>query len=329
MFSVRSLRAGALLIGLVLVVLALAPSLASAQAPTIAITNLALTCSNVNVSYSVSNVPAGETYVLIRVDGPSGQVGATSGSAANGSHSASATFDPSQPENTTLTVTVTLYNAGEPQASDSRTQNCSGGTPPQPPSEPADNSGWPGDGRLNPDRAEYYSVYCAFDQVEVWRSVPAGTLVENISILDLLALDGCTTTNAGLAVCRYGDDVAISGNNGNAAPAAGSKSFKLSQCIERNGGTPAQPAISTNTDSTLDDEAEAADEAFYQCLDRYADESDALSICIEGGLPSSNEILWDILMNCFPSLFIVVGGPTALGYRHHRRLKLSGRPKPE
>lgn len=321
MFSVRSLRAGVLLIGLVLVVLTLAPSLASAQAPTIAITNLALTCSNVNVSYSVSNVPTGETYVLIRVDGPSGQVGSTSGGAANGSHSASANFDPPQPDNTTLTVTVTLYNAGEPLAADSRTQNCSGGTPPQPPSEPVDTSGWPGDSRLSPDRAEYYTIYCAFDQVEVWRSNPSGLLLDTIALTSVMNLDGCTTSGTGLSVCRSGDTVTIIGSNGNAAPAAGSKSFSLNACYARNGGAPVEETVVTVPDEPNPQPVaeETVEDPIDYCATKYKGDSFEIVECLVETATASSEVVWASLMNCLPTLFMVTGGPMAVGYRHQRR----------
>jgi hypothetical protein len=111
--------------------------------------------------------------------------------------------------------------------------------------EPVSGGGstWPGysDGRLNPDPAEYYSVWCAFDALEVWRSVPAPLLLAAVPIADVFRLEegGSLELPDAMGLVRStADTITVSGSNGNAAPSPGSKSFSLSECIARNGGVP-------------------------------------------------------------------------------------------
>lgn len=113
------------------------------------------------------------------------------------------------------------------------------------------------DGRLDPHADDYYVVYCAFDRIEIWRGTPVGQLLSTVPILDVLYLDApCTGDGGGLRVgdirvCRLADVVTVSGTNGNRAPAPGSKSFALSECIARNGGEPprsADPSASPTED---------------------------------------------------------------------------------
>lgn len=318
MKPLRLFRPKPLMVSFMFIALLLVPASVVAQAPTISITSLSLTCSNANVTYNLSNVPVGETYVLLMVTGPGGQIGSGSGPGANGGYSVSTGFDPPQPANTNLTVTVTLYNAGEPLASDSRSQNCSGDAPPPGTEEPTDNSQWPGDSRLNPDRAEYYTVYCAFDQIEVWRSSPSGLLIETIPILTVLNLDGCMTSANGLSVCRNGDIITISGTNGNLAPAEGSKSFSLSECIARNGGVPEDDDVPTDV-STNEEETTASQVDF--CFSTFAESPGALLDCLFHVAVGSSELLWLWVYSCFPAPFIVIAGPLWL----RRRRKISAR----
>lgn len=102
---------------------------------------------------------------------------------------------------------------------------------------------WPGlsDGRLNPDPAEYYSIWCGSDHLEVWRGVPSPVLLDVIPIVDVIELaeGGVFETGAVLTVTRNSaDTITIYGSNGNGAPTPGSKAFSLSECIARNGGLP-------------------------------------------------------------------------------------------
>lgn len=122
------------------------------------------------------------------------------------------------------------------------TNNEEGPSDPQPDvdtsGQPLGDSGggsWPGytDGRLNPDPAEYYSIWCRSGQIEIWRAVPAASIVKSVSVFDALALPIGGTADLGdnMALVRNSDTVAtIYGSNGNNAPEPGSKSFSLDQC---------------------------------------------------------------------------------------------------
>lgn len=113
--------------------------------------------------------------------------------------------------------------------------------------------GWPGDDRLSPHPAEYYTVYCNNDLVSV--HLADGTLVGQFGIVSLLELGsgGSFAAGYGLTVNRSGDTITISGHNGNSAPLYGAKSFSLENCVSRNGGllayyTPRpQPAVVAET----------------------------------------------------------------------------------
>ncbi|MCC7209377.1 MAG: hypothetical protein IT323_18850 [Anaerolineae bacterium] len=111
---------------------------------------------------------------------------------------------------------------------------------PEPPqNEPPPQTG--DDRRLNPFPDEYYSIWCNFDQIEVWRAVPESVLLGKIPLTLVLGLNGSTDAGNGLTVSRSGGTVTVSGANGNLAPTPGSKSFSLDECIARNGGAPDAP----------------------------------------------------------------------------------------
>jgi hypothetical protein len=85
-----------------------------------------------------------------------------------------------------------------------------------------------GDGALNPEPGEYYTLYCADDLLEVWRSTPASLLLTTVPIADLLLLPegGMQALPDSMSVERHtADTLAVLGSNGNAAPAAGEKFF--------------------------------------------------------------------------------------------------------
>ncbi|MBK8023239.1 MAG: hypothetical protein IPK19_17880 [Chloroflexi bacterium] len=106
------------------------------------------------------------------------------------------------------------------------------------------SSGGPTDSRLNYTPDEYFTVYCAFDMLEVWRGIPTGALLDTISLLDLLSMSvGELIYSAGdVSVQRDSQDTyTIFGSNGNLAPVPGSKSFSMSACIAANGGAPEAP----------------------------------------------------------------------------------------
>jgi len=111
-------------------------------------------------------------------------------------------------------------------------------------SSPPQSPPWSGlsDGRVNPDPAEYYSIWCKNGFVEIWRGVPSGSMLTLFSIQHLVNLDpnsGTRTIPFGFllpfTVTRSGDDITIAGNFGNLQPQPGSKTFSLTECLNRNG----------------------------------------------------------------------------------------------
>jgi hypothetical protein len=118
-------------------------------------------------------------------------------------------------------------------------------TPPPVSNQPSANfsppaSVWEGfsDERLNPEMAEYYSIWCLDDVVRVLRGVPTTALIDDIPIEDIsnLPANGSLTRSSGLSIMRNNDNmIAVSGNNGNNAPEEGLKIFSLAACLERNG----------------------------------------------------------------------------------------------
>lgn len=155
-------------------------------------------------------------------------------------------------------VSLALASADTRQINQCPPEECPETTPEPPLSPPpsedgessgsgGESSGWSGltDGRLNPAADEYYSIWCVYDQIEVWRAVPNSQLISAIPLRSVIdgpyPLDG----GSGLTVNVTGDTVTISGANGNGPAHPGSKSFSLSECISRNGGEPppAEPSL--------------------------------------------------------------------------------------
>lgn len=142
-------------------------------------------------------------------------------------------------------------------------------------------SSWGGysDGRLNPDMAEYYSVWCKDNRIQVLRAVPSPQTSAEIPLAAVNGLsDGGTLVGANdVTVTRSGDSIILSGSNGNLAPQSGSKWFSLSQCNERNGGAPPtsqstvapiyHPALAPQNagqDANASDTSLCADELYFQ-----------------------------------------------------------------
>ena len=119
---------------------------------------------------------------------------------------------------------------------------------------PGTNPSWSGyaDGRLNPDPAEYYSLWCSGGNLAVYRALNGqGVLLASFPLGEIQALvvggQSAAFDSAGgmMTLWRADQDAfVLSGSNGNNAPNEGSKSFSLSQCLARNGGP---VATATNT----------------------------------------------------------------------------------
>lgn len=122
---------------------------------------------------------------------------------------------------------------------------------------------WEGysDGRISPDPAEYYTIYChaGTDTIYVVRVVPETETIKEIPLLDAVNLGVGLERDLGdfMTMERSSEDtITIYGSNGNLAPDGGSKSFSLNECVARNGGLPEGGNTSPPADDGDDDEAD-------------------------------------------------------------------------
>ncbi len=104
---------------------------------------------------------------------------------------------------------------------------------------------WEGDsdGRISPNRAEYYTIYChaGTDTIYVVRTQPENETIKEIPLADAIALSVGQNQDLGdfMSMVRNSEDtITIYGSNGNLAPESGEKAFSLSDCIDSNGGPP-------------------------------------------------------------------------------------------
>jgi hypothetical protein len=268
---------------------------------------------------------------MITVYGPSGAVGSTTGTGSpDGSYTATAPISPPQPEGTSLYVTVmvgiTVTGPAEPCYGGGGGGGGDGGG-----SGEAENPAefWPGysDGRLNPDPGEYYSVWCSYDQIQVWRAVPTSQLLTTFPLLSVFRLAEGGTLSGGNAILTRdtADTITISGFNGNLAPAWGSKAFSLSECIARNGGVPEEPEP-PGGEVGSPPEGDQGDTTDTEVCLSLENEQDALDCLFSLGDLSSLQILflW-IWQLCFAAPGIVLVPAGILGWRRHRRNALDRR----
>lgn len=216
--------------------------------------------------------------------------------------------------------------------------------PPEPtygsPQQPNTGGSWSGfsDGRLNPDMAEYYSVWCRSDLIEVWGGMPAPQLLAAIPIVDVLALGeiGSFDAGSGLTVSKTGDVVTISGANGNGT-APGSKWFSLSACLTANGRTPEVPPpqappqpIQNLPEGQVDDPPAGADAAIgdvWLCLPGTTSMADFLR-CLNFFAPDDQTndyryiIAWAVATFCasgFAPFGLVAAIPAVHLWRRRRK----------
>ena len=160
-----------------------------------------------------------------------------------------------------------------------------GGT--TPPDDDDGDSGppWDGytDGRISPDPAEYYTIYCheGTDTIYVIRVVPETETIKEISLADAISLEVGHEQSLGdnMLMERSSEDIiTIYGSNGNLAPEPGLKSFNLNDCIESNGGPPEQEDNDPPTDN--DDGGDPPEETEEEARRRRRQEAeDALDFC--------------------------------------------------
>jgi hypothetical protein len=162
-------------------------------------------------------------------------VGQNTGSGGIGTHNVTVSLTVAQPLGTLISAEInadTAVYVTEPVPCTVYNQT----TPPNPLEGVQPSGLWEGysDGRLNPDPAEYYSVWCQEEYINVFRSVPTTELVDRISLRNALGLDVGDTLGlgGGMTLVRNSEDtLTIYGSNGNLAPAYGEKAFSRSACI--------------------------------------------------------------------------------------------------
>jgi hypothetical protein len=176
---------------------------------------------------------------------------------------------------------------------------------------PGSADSWSGyaDGRLNPDPAEYYSLWCAFDRVEIWRSVPAAELLKLQSLRDILNLSEGQAMDLGdfmSLVRNTSNTITVYGSSGNRAPEPGQKSFSLSECVARNGGLPEQPEESAAANGASGEETIGGFDLW--CSDPVFFRSN-FDICLEtAGLDGPSMILARLMFMCNAIPLVMVGG---------------------
>ncbi len=160
------------------------------------------------------------------------------------------------------------------------------------------------DGRLGYVPDEYYSLYCSGDQLHIWRGVPSGLELGNVSLITLLGMTAGDVRDigGGMTVQRNSDDMfTVYGSNGNNAPNPGMKSFSMSECIARNGG---QPAVSPQAPQVVDCSLpiNASTRGCYPTLEAFcAAVSNSHPDCNPSSPPPPQSSV-QVLYNCFYTL---------------------------
>jgi hypothetical protein len=202
---------------------------------------------------------------------------------------------------------------------------------------------WEGfsDGRLNPDMAEYYSVWCVNSEVRVLRAVPPPTVqVDALPIADVAALSdgGVLTRESGLTVVRSGDTITLSGNNGNLAPQPGSKSFSRTECFDRIGAQVLDEGLAETREQNLQYCAENFDpdicpeddmlpfELAWRCAGELLRVVQPSEVCeaYDDIFILGSAVAWIVILgvnNCGASAAAVVLAPGGLGYYGWRRTR--------
>ncbi|MBI5957205.1 MAG: hypothetical protein HY866_00625 [Chloroflexi bacterium] len=268
-------------------------------------------CDSVVVTYTVTGGAAEEVAQLGAYRPDDTQVGSASGPGVTGQHTVTITLSPSQAAGTSVFVYIRVGTT----SANSSAQPCSAGEGPV-------GDPWDGytDERLNPSMDEYYSIWCKYDQVEIWRSVPTSAMFP-VPLIQLVNLADGGTLDAGngMTINRSGDIITVFGSNGNLAPASGSKSFSLSECITRNGGEPEQPINETAGSAP---EPQNEDIGLEYCMENYSDMVSLLACMFtyNGGLRSPEGLVIWMLQFCSTGPAIVIV-PAGLWVRRQRRTR--------
>jgi hypothetical protein len=216
---------------------------ANAQAG-ITINSVELTCSSAQVTYTI-DPQAAAGGVLMNAFANNVIIGGMSTPNAGGTHTVIIEYTPQ------LNGTPITFVVANDVANATTTLPCSAVPPPPSETPPTDGDApveqstpevsgpWDGerDGRITPDRAEYYTIYCANNIISVWRSVPRDEEIKQVPITDVqnIPVNGILTLGDGMALVRNTDEtLTIYGSNGNLAPEPGGKAFSYSDCMQAN-----------------------------------------------------------------------------------------------
>ncbi|MBI5960442.1 MAG: hypothetical protein HY866_17000 [Chloroflexi bacterium] len=316
-------RLAAVVIVMITLGWAAAPAPPVYAAESVTIDAQTVSCDSIEVTYTVIGATL-EEVALLYAHGPGGVVGFTTGPGTEGPHTVTVPIEPVQPGGAMLYASVDVGTASDTAAAEACPGG--GGGEPSPEESPGETAPWSGysDARLNPAPDEYYSVWCASDTIEVWRAVPPPSAILNtIPLIEVIELSdgGSLDAGSGLTVMRNGDAITLSGNTGNLAPAFGTKSFSLNECIARNGGAPQEPDeelppveedegdeeedVETDAEREARERREVQEEiAFcfsaYDFFDDYEIFVDCIANVAEQDGATSLEVVWSwIIQICF------------------------------
>lgn len=198
------------------------------------VTNIRITqasCTSVTVQYTLTTT-TGITATLFVYDAGGGHSGSAIGPSAAGTYTTTIPLYSRVPDGTRLRVEVN-YDGGSFQTGLVNCSNRNSGGGQEEPTPPP----WEGflDGRINADPAEYYTIFCALGDVQVYRSTPSTDLLTQVPISTISSLSIGESLDLGnfMTLMRNTEDtVTIYGSNGNLAPEPGSKAFSLAACME-------------------------------------------------------------------------------------------------
>lgn len=303
----KRLGIAGMITGVLLVGIMIAPARA---AESVTIDAQTVNCDSITLTYTVVGAAAQDYALLYAHRQDDTQIAFNSGPGTDGQHTVVIPLVPAEPAGTVLYGRVSVGSGEIDRIEVSGTPTpCGGGAPPVTEDGDAPPAPWPGfsDGRLNPALDEYYSVWCHYDRIDIYRSIPQQELLKIVSLAEVIALHDGGVLDLGdfMTLVRTGDTITIYGSNGNRAPEPGSKAFRLSNCVEANGGAPEPPDPPPDTNPPPQDDVDVADprrtaeDTIAFCIDAQAffdfDPElfiDCLAYAVQQEGASTLEILW-------------------------------------
>lgn len=229
------------------IILALSMTVPALGQGNISINSASASCNGVNMGLTLSGFPTGSSQtLLIDVYAGGTRIVATERSVqitgTNSNHSPSVSFS-QQPDGTSIYISVDIAGQDSQQRNIGPCSNnapSGGGGGSSASASTAAGPPWSGstDGRLSPDPAEAYSVWCAYDRVFVYGMNPNGDrrIVINMDLNTLLNLNHMQefTVDNTMRISRQQNVIVIQGSNSYYAPQWRSKTFDLNDCLTRN-----------------------------------------------------------------------------------------------